>query len=512
MRDKRLHLAAIALVVVIGVLVRCWGIAGNPLWLDEGYSAYAADHDFAFLWRIVPLYEGHPPFYYTLLHMWVGLFGNSLLALRALGLCAGFATIALTAWAADEAGRWIEWDAPARRRLTLAATAFASLSLALVEMAHEVRPYPMMILAYAAAILALLGLARRAAAGRSIAGPLLALYLLLLEANLWLHNLGPLYGLALTIALAIAVLRKGIGRRDWLWLVAGHAVVALFYLPGLAIMLSQSTTWIARTWLHFSLDIGLIDHIMTLYGVPGWVAVASPLLAGLAVAALCRAPRGKRLTAMLLVLALLPVLLAILLSLTIAPVFITRVMTPTAVPAVLMLAIGAAAGGRYARLGISGAVLICASLLTADVQARMGRPMQEWYRAVDWLAARFQPGDQIYAYPNEGKLPLVYALRDKGLHYPIRAIPVDTPALEIRHGWHPTGTRGVSSLPRAELHAIAQEPATRAVPTIWLLRLGAPTYDPGDSFLRELHPGRRIVRTFTDGPIEIIGLKKLPNR
>jgi len=126
---------------------------------------------------------------------------------------------------------------------------------------------------------------------------------------------------------------------------------------------------------------------------------------------------------------------------------------------------------------------------------------------VEWLAKRFHPGDQIFAYPNEGKLPLQYALRDKGLAYPIRAIPRDVPALEDRHGTHPTGTRGVSSLPQAELHAIAEEPGTKAVPTIWLLRLGAKTYDPGDLFLKELHRDRYIVRSWQDGPIDIIGLR-----
>ena len=211
---------------------------------------------------------------------------------------------------------------------------------------------------------------------------------------------------------------------------------------------------------------------------------------------------------MLLILALLPVLLAVGVSLTISPVFITRTMTPAAAPAMLLLAVGAAAWQGTGRLlGIGAALILGASMLAADIQARMAGPMQDWYRTIAWLASRFQPGDQILAYPNEGALPLFYALRDKGFELPIRPIPTAVPSFDVAGGWYPTGSRGVVSLPRDQLRAIAQASETRAVPTIWLLRLGAETYDPGDVFLQELHRDRFIVRSWKDGPIDIIGLR-----
>jgi mannosyltransferase len=512
MRDRRAIWTAITVLIAIGIGLRTWNITTEPMWLDEAYSAYAADHGFAFLWHVVPLYESHPPFYYSLLHLWVLAFGNSVAALRLLGWFAGIATLPVLALVADQAGRWIDWGAERRSALRLATVGLASLSLALVEMTREIRPYPLMILCYAGAIGLIVRLARRACEDRPVAGRAFAAYLILLETLLWLHNLGALYGLALTLALAIALPLRGLGRRDWLWLIVGHILVAATYVPCLMILRQQAATWTVHTWLQFHLDWGLIDHLMTLYGVPGWIGLASLLLSGLAVATLVRAQNGARLAAMLLVLALLPPLLAILLSMTVAPIFITRIFTAVAVPAVLLLAIGASATGRYRMLGVGAAVLLGASMLTAGILARLGPPMQDWYRTVDWLAAHFRPGDQVFAYPNEGKLPLFYALRDKGLSLPIRAIPTDVPALELRRGTHPTGTRGVSSLPPEELHAIAEEPATRSIPTIWLLRLGAETYDPGDVFLRELHRGRYVVRTWQDGPIDIIGLRKRPGR
>ncbi len=506
MRERRTILIGVAVLLAIGLAVRLWGIGSEPLWLDEAYSAYAAEHDLRFLWRVVPLYESHPPFYYTLLHFWVDLFGSSVLALRAPGVIASILTLPVMAWAADQAGRWLGWPREQGRLLRFAALALACLSLAMVEMAHQVRPYPLMILIYAAATGLLIRFGRHAARGDAIAGGAFVVYLLLVEAMLWLHNMGPLYGLSLTIALAIAVLRRGMRRGEWMWLVGGHALVALLYLPGLLILHAQAATWRHSTWLRFALDGAFVDRVMTLYGVPGWVGLAALALAVLGLVALVHS--GRRLAAMLLVLGLLPALISVLLSLMIVPVYVTRIMTAVAGPAILLMAIGATAHKRLPIVGFGLVLLLGAAMLTGDVQARLGGPVQDWYRTVDWLARRFRPGDQVFAYPNEGALPLRYALRDKGLAIPVRSIPVDVPALEIRHGMHPTGTRGVSTLPPAELRAIATEPATRAVPTIWLLRLGASTYDPGDVFLRELRRDRRFVARWQSGPIDIIGLRR----
>ena len=91
MRKLRSFGLLLALSAVIGLAVRLWNIGGEPLWLDEAYSAYAADHDWAFLLHVVPRYETHPPFYYSLLHLWVQAFGNGLISLRLPGLLAGIA-------------------------------------------------------------------------------------------------------------------------------------------------------------------------------------------------------------------------------------------------------------------------------------------------------------------------------------------------------------------------------------------------------------------------------------
>jgi hypothetical protein len=505
MRENKMIWAGAALLLAIGTAVRLWGIGGEPLWLDEAYSAYAADHGFAFLWQVVPRYETHPPFYYSLLRLWTLLFGDGLLALRALGIIAGLATPFVAAWAGREAARLLDWDAVRRRRLIFGAFAFASVAIPLVEMARQVRPYPLMILVYAVATALQLRLART----RAIGGRSYVLYLLLVEAMLWLHNMGPLYAVALTLALGYALLRPGLRAREWAWLVGGHLVVALAYLPGLLILLGQAPTWVSSTWLRFGIR-SLGDHLPMLYAAPGGAILAALVLIGLALAVCWRSGPGRRGFALLALLALVPVLLSVALSMTVAPVFITRTMTPVAVPALILFAIGAVAFVDVRRwLGLGSAFILATNMLSVDVQGRMGGPMQDWYPTVAWLQRHVRPGDQIFAYPNEGALPLAFALRDVGAPYPIRSIPGPVPSFNEPGGWYPTGSRGVVSLPRPRLRAIADEPQTRAVPTIWLLRLGASTYDPGDMFLAELHRGRRIVATWEDGPIDIIGLQRI---
>jgi hypothetical protein len=99
-------------------------------------------------------------------------------------------------------------------------------------------------------------------------------------------------------------------------------------------------------------------------------------------------------------------------------------------------------------------------------------------------------------------------VRDYGLAMPSRPIPSAIPSLKPPPGsWYVSGSRGVPSLDRAHLRAIAREPATRAVPTIWLLRLGPWAYDKGDVFLEELSKGRVEVGRFRDGAIDIVGLR-----
>ena len=506
MRHRWPWWAALAAIAAVGMALRLWGSASTPMWLDEAYSAYAAEQGLAFLWQVVPAYETHPPFYYTLLWLWTRPFGEGLVAMRALGWVAALASFPAMALAMREATRIAR--APTAAGVIAAAALFA-LAPYSVEMAREVRPYPLMILIYALALWAILALRRRVVAGGPVIGWAYLFYLACLALLLWLHNLGPLYAAALGLGCLLATVRAETTVRDWAWLVGGHLLVGLVWLPALLILIGQAPTWVSDTWLKFTPSL-LPVRVPLLYAGPGALAaLAAAILVVLGVRRLSDA--DWRAAAILILAAALPVLLSIGLSWAVAPVFIMRTMTPVAVPTILLMALATAGGGNRNAIGLglllTGALL--AANLGSDMANRASGPPQNWYGAVRWLDRRFQPGDLVVAYPNEGALPFDRAVRDLGLRLPSRPIPTSVPTLSPPPGsWYVSGSRGVPSLDPAHLQAIAADPAMRRVPTVWLLRLGPWAYDKGDVFLREMGAGRHPVGRFRSGPIDIVGLAK----
>lgn len=494
-------------IVLLALWGRGWGIWLEPMWLDEAYSAYAAAQGWDFLWHVVPRYETHPPFYYSLLRAWTLLAGDGLVAHRLLGLVCGMLSLPLIALAAARLARIVNVDC---RVVVLATLLIVAVSPVVVEMTREIRPYPAMILTYAGACLALLHIAERREAGLPLFGRPYIAYLGCTALILWLHNLGPLYAAALGLALPCVIRLQSMAKADWLWLAAGGCFVIAIWLPALFILLDQAPEWIKATWLHFSTRDLWRRATMLYTGPRDDMRAMAAILLLLGGALLWRAPRGRPLLAALGILAFLPLLLSLLISATITPVFIVRTMTALATPALLLMGLGIGWGrGRYGWLLPAAALVWLAFAQFGMVAATRAHPQGDWYRAVAWLQPRFAPGDQLFAYPNEGALPFDRAVRDRGLRMPSRPIPTAIPTLNPPSGsWYVSGSRGVPSLDRSHLREIAQQPATRAVPTIWLLRLGPWAYDKGDVFLGELSHGRVEVGRYREGPIDIVGLRR----
>jgi mannosyltransferase len=71
----------IAPIIVIAAVLRLYDIQGPDIWLDEAYSALLANESWSGILTALKVDSG-PPLYYFILHIWVGLFGDSELALR----------------------------------------------------------------------------------------------------------------------------------------------------------------------------------------------------------------------------------------------------------------------------------------------------------------------------------------------------------------------------------------------------------------------------------------------
>ena len=112
----------------------------------------------------VPTYEAHPPFYYSLLKLWRGCSARSHAAMRGLSVLFG---IAHRPRRSSRSRLEQERHAPTGRPLLArrARRFLAACSPMLVVLGQEARPYPLLIFAYAIAILALLRLMREFNAG-----------------------------------------------------------------------------------------------------------------------------------------------------------------------------------------------------------------------------------------------------------------------------------------------------------------------------------------------------------
>jgi mannosyltransferase len=99
----RLVSVAVVAIVAAGVVVRF--VQRSPLWLDEALSVNIARLPLGDMFEALR-HDGHPPFYYVLLHGWMEVFGEGGFAVRALSGVFAVASLPL-AWVAGRrlAGR-----------------------------------------------------------------------------------------------------------------------------------------------------------------------------------------------------------------------------------------------------------------------------------------------------------------------------------------------------------------------------------------------------------------------
>jgi uncharacterized membrane protein len=126
----------LALVVLVGALLRLWDLDGLSLWNDELSSWWRSSGPLSEIWqRIVA--DVHPAGYYLLLHVWQLVFGDSEALLRLPSAIAGIATLLVVyRWGTFIAGP----------NMALVATALAAVAPALVTRSQSARPYALLVL------------------------------------------------------------------------------------------------------------------------------------------------------------------------------------------------------------------------------------------------------------------------------------------------------------------------------------------------------------------------------
>ena len=325
---------------------------------------------------------------------------------------------------------------------------------------------------------------------------------------LWLHSLGAIFAFCLSLALFASIQKTP--PRQWLgWFLFGHGAVLILYIQCLVIIGGEAEAWKQSTWLIFS-GSSIITHYSRAYG-GGIIAAAliTALLAGAAWTA-WKGPAERHILLVMLFLGFAPFVIEVLLSWLVTPVLLFRTLAPVIMPVALAIGILTVSAGRtswQARGSLAAATL----LLATSVMLHPKMIDENWAAIAEWIDHRKQPGDEIWAYPNDVALPLNFALTDKGLSSTARPVPTRFPALNHK-GIRPTGAPGVVSASASELRSLAESSMTRNVKTIWLVRQAERYYDPNDEILAALSRGRHLTTSIRMGTISVYGYtdRRLP--
>jgi mannosyltransferase len=489
-----------ALLSLLALAVRLVGLGTRPLWLDEAYSAWFAARDWHYLWTVVPTYEPHPPFYYSILKLWAALFGSTALSLRCLSVLFGVATVPVVVAAAFE----LEKHKATGRPLLFAALAgaFAACSPLLVALGQEARPYPLLTLGFAVAILGLLRLMREFRSGAPGAPGSWFVLCFGTTLVLWAHPLGILYAGCLGVALLPVWLHGPADRARLVRGLVAATAITLFYLPCLLIIAQRAGDW-GTGWLRWRPIMA--TQLVALYSVPFDVLTAGSTVAAVMMLLLVKravqsaaTEPGWNSERAIVLLWLAPPIVSILISALYLPIFIPRTLAPTLVPAYLAMA-GALArsSSRRERIIVTAALMI--SLLPGTLQTALRQPQEPWDRVAEYLKQNVRPGDEVWLYPNDSALPL----NAVGAHaLPERGIPGDFPAIGFK-GPIRAGCPAVVSLTHDQAEALANRTEFRRIRTIWLVTRRSDIIDPEGELPKALAHARRAGQLRAFSPVAV---------
>jgi hypothetical protein len=322
------------------------------------------------------------------------------------------------------------------------------------------------------------------------------------ELGLWAHGLGLLYALCLAAALAPAWLQKPRNRERLTRGAAAAAVIAMLYLPCLAMVLGRARDWGGSGWLAW--DPWMMLQLLGLYAVPHEVLTIGSAVAALVLVLLVKRAvqagleqRGWTAERALLLLWWGPPLLAIIVSQVAIPIFLVRTLAATLIPASLAIAGALArAPSQRERFALTAAVVI--TLIPSTVQIALRPASEPWDEVAAYLSRSAKPGDQVWLYPNDSVLPLSEA----GPRTTMRGIPGDYPAVGFK-GPIRAGSPAVPSLTSGQAQRVAVEAAALSAPAIWLVTRQDELFDPKDDLAHALGRVRRAGRVQRWGYITV---------
>lgn len=476
-----------ALLAVFALLLRLPTLASRSLWLDETYSAWFAARPLHELWTRVPLYETHPPFYYTLLKAWIALFGNGEAAMRSLSVLASVLTVLLIPLGA----RLARLGAKAER-IAMLAGLFLAMNAASIQYAQQARPYAIQALAGALAVFCSAMLVRALVVPTSAPAsaparpwPWVVGLALCAGLTMWLHNTGVFAAFGIWTGMTLGLLLATPGPRRPQALAVGLAGLGalLVWSPFLPMLLKQSASMTHLSyWIRFT-PRGTTGAWTVIAGAPS-LHYPVALLALLGFAWLWRRARPQ--FWLLACVLALPVLALAGYSLLVKPVFLSRLFLWLGPLGMVLAALGVASLPARWRLPAVGVVL---ALSAYAVSGFYRSRTEDWRGMLAGLARDARPGDLVLALPNEVQMPVSYYMRTGP---DVTYLPAPFPALGMARRY--VSNAGAPSLAADDIARLRT--LLPGHPRVWLIERRADLYDPEHLVADALGHDYRLLRSF----------------
>lgn len=401
--------AGLVAVIILALGARFHAITVPVIWYDEAYSLLLAEGSPAYIWATTAR-DVHPPLYYVLLHFWMLLFGNGVLAARSLSALADVGTlllcIKLMSLVTTRKATWI------------AALLLALLPIS-VRYSQEVRMYTLLGFWLMGATVALVCWIKVPDQKRYP-----VFYVLLMTAAFYTHYFAALC--VLVHWLCGWRVRDG-GRSMAIpiraWVLANSAIVVL-YLPWVPHLINQLLRMDGLEWippLTWQTALTFVWQLVMMEGAVSpsslWRVLPSVLIVVCAAAALLKARHERPFSILLVGYFFVPVLSVFLVSL-IVPVFNARylVFAAAALPLIVALALDAWSQRHAVLTTVAMALVLLAevhglSAVYAQTDEMNGTSIRKDARldaVVEGLGNEARPGDEIIVDNLYWYLPFTY--------------------------------------------------------------------------------------------------------
>jgi hypothetical protein len=489
------------LVCIVAFALRLPHLQNHSLWMDETYSAWFSSLPLHELWTDVPLYETHPPMYYTLLKFWRLAAGASEAGLRSLSVLASVATVLVLA----VSGRALK-AGKAGDQVALLAALFLAVNQGSINYAQQARPYALETLTATLAILAsvrLLIQLRPLAVARTSSGAALRLLLapmavlaLAAGATLWLHNTAILIAAGIWAGMIVSLLVfVPQNRAMQIAAVALPGIGALLvWSPFLPMFIRQNQGMSHMTyWMDFHMKDGLgVGRLVA--GPYLWM---NPIIL-LAALGLWRLWRTDRLAGLHLSLILtLPLGFILAYSHFRQPVFVDRLFEWMAPPVMVLAAIGVMQAVRSATWRGATAVVALGFCLFHTVKSYADGPNEDWKGWLTRLQQEAHKGDLVILVQNEIEMPLHYYA---GAGFPdVLSLPAAFPARGLPRAY--IGNPGAPGMTPSDQDTVRA--AMAGHPRIWLIQRAAHLYDANGIVRKEVASSRTLVEHYGPGNVTI---------